>query len=420
MKTLKKIYTKEYLLLIGIGFLPLMWKILEICFLSSYNNALKILGQIVLISIIFKIFEESILNPLFKILSKQNLKSEEEKQTIVNKFLVHYLIATIIFTLLVFTFSKTILKISKVPDYLFLETLEFLKIYIIASGFGVISKYLYTCSLINKDNLKMLIYFLIKSVATTILFICLVPKFSLGLGVKGIAISELIINIITIILLLNTRFKVSKQKTNFNLKEYIKLFCFSLTETLIRNVVYYFVILVFLNMLDNQDLYFVSNEFIWSIMLVPTLAQSSLIKQDLANNKDSSLKPYFINSLILISFIVILIPIAFLVFKYIYKLENYVDFFVVLLKLLPCYSIFIIDSIIEAYFISTGKMHHILVQTFITNILVYLTALILYLCGVWIVTLNSIIILFNLGVIISSLYTITAYFIERRKFKLHI
>jgi len=420
MKTLKKIYSKEYLLLIGIGFLPLMWKILEICFLSSYNNALKILGQIALISIIFKIFEESILNPLFKILSKQNLKSEEEKQIIVNKFLVHYLIATIIFTLLVFTFSKTILKISKVPDYLFLETLEFLKIYIIASGFGVISKYLYTCSLINKDNLKMLIYFLIKSVATTILFICLVPKFSLGLGVKGVAISELIINIITIILLLNTRFKVSKQKTNFNLKEYIKLFCFSFTETLIRNVVYYFVILVFLNMLDNQDLYFVSNEFIWSIMLVPTLAQSSLIKQDLANNKDTSLKPYFLNSLILISFIVILIPVAFFVFKYIYKFPNYIEFFIVLLKLLPCYSLFIIDSIVEAYFISMGKMHHILIQTFITNILVYLTALILYLCGVWIVTLNSIIILFNLGVIISSLYTITAYFIESRKLKQHI
>jgi len=417
MKTLKKIYSKEYLLLIGIGFLPLMWKILEICFLSSYNNALKILGQIALISIIFKVFEESILNPLFKILSSQNLKSEEEKQTIVNKFLVLYLIATIIFTLLVFTFSKTILKISKVPDYLFLETLEFCKIYIIASGFGIISKYLYTCNLINKDNRKILIYFLIKSVATTILFICLVPKFLLGLGVKGIAISELIINIITIILLLNTRIKVSKQKTNFNFKEYFKLFCFSFTETLIRNVVYYFVILVFLNMLDNQDLYFVSNEFIWSIMLVPTLAQSSLIKQDFASNKNSSLKPYFINYFILISFILILIPIAFMVFKYIYKLQNYMEFFVVLLKLLPCYSIFIIDSIIESYFISIGKMHHVLVQTFITNIVVYMTSLILYLCGVWTPTLNSIILLFNLGVIISSIYTITVYIIENKRSK---
>ena len=66
----KKIYSKQYLILIGIGFLPLLWKILEFAFLSGFENALKILGQITLIGIIFKVFEESILNPLYKILSK--------------------------------------------------------------------------------------------------------------------------------------------------------------------------------------------------------------------------------------------------------------------------------------------------------------------------------------------------------------
>ena len=390
-----------------------MWKVLEIAFLSDSPSALKILGQIALISIIFKIFEESILNPLFKILSNQEFKSEETKQTIINKFLVYYLILTIIFTSLIFVFSKGILKISKVPDYIFYETWEFLKIYIIASGLGIIAKYLYTCSLINKDNKKMLMYFLIKSVVTTILFICLVPKFTFGLGVRGIAISELVINTITILLLMSTRFKIQKQEASINIKEYLKLLCFSFAETLIRNVVYYFVILVLLNILNNQDLYFVSNEFIWSIMLVPTLAQNSLIKMDIANNKDASLKPYFINSIILLLFVIVMIPVAFLVFKYIYKLQDYIEFFMVLLKLLPCYSIFIIDSIIEAYFISVGKLHHILVQTIITNIFVYLTALILFLCGVWTVTLDSIILLFNLGVILSSAYTIIIYLIER-------
>ena len=153
MKTLKKVYTKEYLLLIGIGLLPLMWKILEISFLSDFPNALKILGQIALISIIFKIFEETLLNPLYKTLSKQNLKTEEEKQVVINKFLKYYIFLTAIFTLLVFVFSRNILEISKISNYLFDETFEFLRIYIIACGVGVISKYLYTCSLINKDNI---------------------------------------------------------------------------------------------------------------------------------------------------------------------------------------------------------------------------------------------------------------------------
>jgi hypothetical protein len=162
-------------------------------------------------------------------------------------------------------------------------------------------------------------------------------------------------------------------------------------------------------MLDNQDLYFISNEYIWSIMLIPVLSQSSLIKQDIANNKNYSLKPYFINSIFLITFMILLLPISLLVFKYIYNLDNYMAYFITLLKLFPCYIIFVIDSIIEAYFISTGKLHHILIQNLLTNIGVYLVAFILYLLNIWIVTLDSIILLFNLGVIVSSIYTISTY-----------
>ena len=79
--------------------------------------------------------------------------------------------------------------------------------------------------------------------------------------------------------------------------------------------------------------------------------------------------------------------------------------------------LFVFNSIIESYFIATGKMKHILVQTILTNILVYCTALILYLCGVWVITLDSVILLFNLGVIVSSLYTISIYLIETKRIK---
>ena len=410
---LKKVYTKNYLILIGIGFLPLLWKILEITFLSSFDNALKIIGQIALISIIFKIFEESILNPLYKCFSKQNI-DETQRQHFVKMFLIYYFLLTLIFTILVFFLSPYVLNVSKVPDYIFNETLSFIKLYVLACGLGVVSKYLYTCTLIGKETKKMGWYLFIKSIVTAILFVIFVPQFSLGLGVKGVAIAELIINFITIIYLsINIR-NEKYQTPEFNYKEYFKLFVFSFVETLIRNIVYYFVILVFLNLIDNQDLYFVANDYIWSIMLVPVIAQSGIIKQKLSiGNKD--LKPYFINSIFLTLFMIILIPVALLIFKFVYSLSNYLDYFMVLLKLFPCYIIFVFDSIIEAYFIATGKMKHILVQTILTNILVYCTALVLYLCGVWVITLDSIILLFNLGVIVSSIYTISVYLIENKK-----
>lgn len=410
---LKKIYSKDYFILIGIAFLPLMWKILEVVLLASFDNALKILGQIALISIIFKIFEETLLNPLFKLLNKNDYKDKDSTLTIAKSFIKYYFILSSIFTIVIFLFLKPIMQISMIPNYIFDETLSFLKIYTVSLGIGVLSKYLLTFNIINKDTKRMFIYLLIKSLITALLFTITVPF----IGVNGIALSELIVNILTIIYFMFTFPQSVKHEVDFNVKEYFKLSLFAFLETFIRNIIYYFVILVFINMLDNQDLYFVSNEYIWSIMLVPTLAQSTLIKQEIANNKNYSLKPYFINSIFLILFMFILLPMGFLLFKYVYNLNYYYMHFTTLLKLFPCYIIFVIDSIIEAYFITTGKLHHILIQNLLTNIGVYLTALILYSFEVWTITLNSIVLLFNLGVIVSSVYTISIYLIMQNKKK---
>ena len=417
MKTkLKQIYSKEYLILIAIGFLPLIWKVLEITFLAGFENALKILGQISLIGIIFKVFSESILNPLYKMLG--NNSNQQNNTEIAKKFLLVYFLLTLVFTATIFLLTKQIMIISKVPTHIFAEALTFLKLYIIASGIGVVANYLYTFNIINKNTKKMFYYLLIKATLTATCFLVFVPKFMLGFGVKGIAISEIIVNFSLAIYLFLTFPKSSKTFAKLNKKEYFKLLLFATLETLTRNIVYYTVILVFLNMLDNQDLYFVANEYIWSVMLVPVLAQSTLIKQDVANNPDFKVAPYFLNSVLLSGFMLVLIPLALFVFKWIYGLGNYLDYFIVLIKLIPCYFVFVFDSVIEALFFATGKLHHIFVQTIITNILIYLTAFILYLTNVWVVTLNSIILLFNLGVVISSCYTICVYLITTKKEKL--
>ena len=415
MKTLKTVYCKEYFILIGLALLPIVWKVLEIALLTPFNNALKILSQIALISIIFKCFEETIFNPLYKCLSKNNYANNNSKNLIAKKFLIIYVLLTTLFTLLIFTVIQQIMVISKIPENIFFETQPFLKLYVIACGLGVISKYLYTFNVISKNTKQMFFYLLIRVILTATLFLILAPKFSLNLGVNAVAITDIIVNTLTIVYLLITFPKCEKTQISINKKEYFKLTLFSFLETTIRNVVYYFVILVFLNMIDNQDKYFIANEFIWGIMLIPALAQSTLIKQDIANNKNYNLNKYFLNSILLSVFMFILIPIAYLTFKHIYNLPNHLEYFYVLLKLLPCYIIFIFDSVIESYFISTGKLHHVLIQSVITNIVVYLTAYILYLTNVWVVTLNSIILLFNLGIVFSSLYTITTYIILRKK-----
>lgn len=410
-ESVKGIYNRNYFLLLLIGFLPLIWKILQIVFLTSFKNAMLILGQMSLIAIIFKVFQETFLNPLFKIFGD----NYDKKSYLAKKYFLFIFVATTIFTLIIFFLVPQIMIVSKVPEIIYSESLMFLKISVLSSGFGILLQFLYNFNLIKGDNKKLLIYFLLNSVVMLVLNFVLSSSICFGLGVLGVAISNVIINLSLVVYLFITLPKTETEDFKVNKKEYTRLCFISFLETAIRNVVYYFVILVFLNIINNQDLYYISNDFIWSIMLVPVLSQSSLIRQTLSKNQNAPLKHYFINTIYLSMFMVLMLPVAFLLFRYVYSFENYMDYFLTLLKLFPCYIIFCFDNIIESYFISNGKLKHILIQTILTNIVVYGTAYILYLFNVWSVSLDAIIILFNLGVVVSSTYTIIAFVVEKRK-----
>ena len=412
--SLKKIYSKNYFIFIALEIIPLMWKILEIAFLGAFENGLKIIGQVVLFSILFKMFQETILTPLYKIFGK----NKQDNPVDVKKCLLWVTISSFIFTAVIFILINPIMKMSHVPDYIFDQTASFMKIYVISCGFGVCVNYLYLNSVIKKDTKQMFVYLILKSVITAAMIIILVPSFSCNLGANGVAITELSINILALVYLI---FKVFSNKTEqhkkINKKEYFKLMIISFLETFVRNVAYYFIILVFLNIIDSQELYYVANNYIWSIMLVPTLAQNSLIKQELAYDRQTEMKPFFINTIIIAVYMVVMLLSSIIVYKYIYNLSNYQQYFYATLALMPCYFVFIFDAVAESYFIATGKLHHVLVQTIITNVLVYLPAFILYLCNVWIVDFSSIIILFNVGVIVASMYTIIVYCVTRNREK---
>lgn len=44
LNSIKKIYTKNYFIFFAIELVPLMWKVLESAFLSSFENGFKILS----------------------------------------------------------------------------------------------------------------------------------------------------------------------------------------------------------------------------------------------------------------------------------------------------------------------------------------------------------------------------------------
>lgn len=395
----------NYFLFIIIGYIPLIWKIFQIFCLTPFSNALKILGQLSLMAIIFKIFQETIIQPLYKTFGD----AYDNKSFLARKYFKFIFIASLIFTFIIFFITPQIAVISEIPSEILKESIIFLKLSSISFGLNILVQFLYTFNIVAKNTKNIVVYLLVNSFMLLLLNFIICSKYCFGIGVNGVAYSEIIINIFLIFYLYLSLSKEHDNTFVINKKQYLKLASISFAETLVRNVVYYFIILVFLNILNNQDIYYVANDFIWSVMLVPVLAQSTLIKQSLAQNNSQPLKKYFINTLLLCIFIILLVPVAFLLFKYIYQFPNYSLYFYTLIKLVPCYLLFSFDSVVEAYFVATGKLHHILIQTILTNLFVYGIAYVLFLFNVWTITLNAIIILFNLGMIVSSCYTLIVF-----------
>ena len=55
-------------------------------------------------------------------------------------------------------------------------------------------------------------------------------------------------------------------------------------ESFVRNFVYLLVVLRGMNLLHEQDVYWIANNFIWGWLLLPVLSLSELLRQDVATN----------------------------------------------------------------------------------------------------------------------------------------
>jgi Na+-driven multidrug efflux pump len=74
------------------------------------------------------------------------------------------------------------------------------------------------------------------------------------------------------------------------------------------------------------------------------------------------------------------------------------------------YVVFCFNCLFDGYFYGIGKTVYMTIQSFITNVLVYVSAFILYSLKIWIPDLESTALLFGLGILVDSLISAVFYF----------
>ncbi len=388
-------------------------------------NALSIVSQWQFVQILFEIIQEAIVLPMFFFIGS---KISQGKEAIAQRVKTSLSFIFLILIPLLFMFYLNVPKFVNIigtNSNIALETLSYLRIKIWSSLFAISSiGIVITIESINKKKILISLVFL--KLILSIFFDSLFfgdYTFSLQLGINGVAYSNLIVDVIFFII----AFFLILKSINMPLLAFLRLPLFkdsklfsliglgSGIESLVKNVAYTFMVIRLLNLLGADQIggYYLTMHILWSFGLVPVLAASETSKASIANSSES--KKTILNILYAACIItgatmlfwIICTPFIHRILTLFnsnaeiitYSKKSYY------LLIIP-YILLSFNMVIDSLFYGIGKTKYMAYQAIITNGAVYFTAFLLYVLNIWTPTFTGIMILFGIGIIVDSFFTI--------------
>ena len=419
--------------LIIMGLLPTVYQTVRIFFLGNLPDdwGLNIASQMQWVSLIYEIVQEALILPLFYLLGKSLLNEREFENKVRTGLLVTFGIYGII-SVLLFIFARPLVIFMAQNENLIDATVKYVRLESIASLFLTLTKFIILVLVTIKKDRYMYLILLIQLVLSVVLDTFLLSNydFSLNIGVNGIAITNIIVNVILLvfaILLLrreNVKILFNKTKLSFNwLHEWFKVGKFSGLESFLRNLAFMVMIVRIVNEVSEQGSYWVANNFIWGWMLLPILALGDLVKKEVGEdekNIETKTLGYFGIVTIIVMIWLITIPGWKPFIKNILNVSDYDKVFGIVVLQLVFYITFAYNSVIDSTFYGVGKTHFMLYQSLCIDVFYYGIAFILYITGIFTPTLVSISLMFGIGMALDFIPTLILYIIMLKNKKLKI
>lgn len=406
-----------------IFFIPSFVNIVRLHFIGNMPNewGFNIASQIQWLNILYEIVKEAFLIPLFFMLA-QALKGGEAKlfnNVLGGLFLV--MAVHIALSLGIFLFAEEFLSGVKQSAELIAESAVYIKLESIAILLSVVTEYLIVYLAIVHDFkriIRLSLWKMVLLIGADILLISEMP-FSLGLGVKGIAISNIAINTLLVLFVLsNMRLRqfLSGRQLRFDfdwLKQWMKLGAFSGAESLVRNTAFALMILGMINQIGEQGAYWVANSIIWGILLVPSLALAEVVKRDVANNVDAireNTLTYLKQTGLFALLWLVSIPLWKPFLVEVLKIDQPETVLEIMLVQTAFYIVFMFNyGVLDSTIKGLGITRYMLYQSIIVDIGYYGAVFVLYLNGIVQMTLLNISLVFGIGMVIDMLPTVWLY-----------
>ena len=430
--SLSNINYKLYFALLVLGFAPTIYTTVRIYFLGSLPGeySFSIAGQLSWVNLLYEIINEAIILPLFYFIGK----IATDKKEFTNRVKTGMLMSLSIYLALsavVICFTKPLLSLMATDVSILDASAEYIRIESVANIFLILTQFaLVALVTINKSKYLYVLTFarLLLSLICDTFLVSSLPV-SLNLGVNGIAYSNIIVNVllllVSLVLLSKENINVfAKSRLKFSwVKEFVKVGSISGLESLVRNVAYMVMISRMVNEVGEQGVYWVANNFIWGWLLLPVLQLGELIKQEVATDEDNIRK----NTLGYLG-ITAIISVLWLVSVPFWKpfMANVLQFddvnklFELVLVLVGFYVLFAFQNVFDSIFYGLGKTKYMLFESVVTNTVYYGTPFVLYLTELWTPSLIGIALLFGIGNAFDSLVSLGAFAFLLKKEKINI
>jgi Na+-driven multidrug efflux pump len=432
IESMKKINYKMFLALLLMGLIPTVYTTVRIFFLGQLPGewGFNIASQLSWVNLLYEILQEAIILPLFFFI-RRSLHNKTELQ---NKTRTGLIFAGSIYgllSILIIVFAVPLIEFMAQDTALIDETATYIRLETIATIFITLVKFLLVV-LVTMNKEKYLYLVLGAQMILSILldtFLVSDLSISLNAGVNGIAFSNIIVNVILLVLVFFILKReginlFGKEKLFFAwIKDLTKVGGISGLESFVRNIAFMLMIIRMVNVVGEQGTFWLANNFIWGWLLLPVIQLGELVKRDCGENENAVSEKslgYFAITFILVVLWFASIPLWKLFLNNVLQLTDFQNIYYIVLISLAFYVLFAFNNVIDSIFYGIGKTKYMLFQSLVINAIFYGTAFILYATGRYEPTLIKIALMFAGGIAFDSLLTFGMFIwmLKKRKISL--
>ena len=222
IESIKRIDLRLFLALLLTGLLPTIYTTVRIFFLGNLPNdwGINIASQLMWVNLLYEILQESLILPLYFILGKAISHTEEFTNRLKGSMVIVFSIYLIL-SALISIFAEPMVVAMAQNSALVDATVSYIRLETIAYIFLTMWKFLMLILLLIGRDKLIYIMLTVQMILTVLLDTLFISEFSfsLQLGVNGIAITNIIVNIV----LLAVFFILLKKEKNINIFQRRKL-----------------------------------------------------------------------------------------------------------------------------------------------------------------------------------------------------